>query len=113
MSDNALQQARSNVDNTLSAMQQNMQAIHERDVQLNSLNDKSDQFASTADNFARSSRQLQLKLQVKQYFTYALCGLFCLDFFFYCFFPDSFWTATGALLCIGVAAHFAGQAYLR
>lgn len=113
--DRPLEQARANVQTTLTSVQQSMAQMAERTTDLDSIGAKTEQFASSAATFARSSRQLQLKLKLKQYLVTVYISLLAADILAYVFFkgPGDYWLATVVLIALAAVAHFAAKAYDR
>ena len=64
--DAALENARAQVQNTISTMNQNMQDMAQRDLQLNNLGQKTENFADTSNAFAAQSKQLAIKMKMRQ-----------------------------------------------
>jgi len=78
--DAAVVEARAQVNAAMGTMQQNMQQMAERDIQLRDMGEKTDRFANTSARFAQQSKQLHLKMQFQRYSLYALFAVLTLEF---------------------------------
>ncbi|CAD7928574.1 unnamed protein product [Amoebophrya sp. A120] len=107
----SLEQTRGQVQTATDTLKQSMQQMVARDGQLRGLDNKSATLNSTAGQFSQSSRQLQQKMMLRQYFLYFLCALLFIDAVAYVLFSDSYWTVTFMLVLVGAGSYFAMNKY--
>ena len=107
--DPTLAAAQREVNAAVSTMQQNMQSMAERDIQLSNLDGKTESFAATSAKFKQQSAHLHQKMLMQKYATFFLVAMLALEFLGYLFFPQY----TTVLCVVLVAAYIGFEMYSR